>query len=784
MEKLFKGTCVAMSVIILLSSFFMVIAVAKSDGAKFDVLGCKDLVQNIENLEINMTSVIYVKNDANEWEEYQRIHGTENRIWVELEKIPKDLIDAFVAIEDQRFYTHNGVDWKRTLSAFVNYLPFVDLYSSNQGGSTMTQQLIKNLTNEKDTNAKRKVKEIVRALTLERMLEKDVILEAYLNTISLGNGICGVGVAANYYFNKDVNELTLSECAALAAITKNPSAYSPDSNPEENKERRQNVFNKMYELKMITREEYDAVFDADITIDKSQQTDYEAPVNSYFVDTLIDNVINDISEKYGYSTDTASSMLYNGGLKIYATVDPDIQSAVEEVYMNQKKYFSQRSRSDKTKHLQSAMTVMDYQGHILGIVGGVGEKTVNRGLNRAIDSPRQPGSTMKPLGVYAPAIDKGYATSTSVIVDEPLEKYYADGKKGPKEWYGYYAGPMTISKAIERSANTIPCHILKDMGIDTSYNFLTQDVGLKHLTDVDKNLASLALGGCQYGVTTTESAAAYAIFGNGGRYYKPVTYYMVEKTTGEVVLTADMEGHQAISAATSTIMNDLLQNVVYGSQGTGTSIKGYSKMKVYAKTGTSSESNDLWMVAGTPYYVASVWCGFDRMEKVNNAGAAASVWKAVMTKVHKDLEVKEFERSTDLIEAKYCKYSGLLKGNKCYSTATGYYVPGVETKVCNGKHGKLPDTGKEPEETTSSDETTASQPDSSTSSDAQVPSEDGNTSSGDAPPDDVSPPPEGETPEGEPPEGGEDGGETIDPPENPEEGGETTPTEPTPPQQE
>lgn len=709
MEKVFRWTCVVMSVIIVLSSFFMVIAVAKADGATFDILGTNDLVQNIENLEINMTSVIYVKNDADEWEEYQRIHGTENRIWVELDKIPQKLIDAFVAIEDQRFYTHNGVDWKRTLSAFVNYLPFVDLYSSNQGGSTMTQQLIKNLTNEKQTNAKRKIKEIARALTLERMLEKDVILEAYLNTISLGNGICGVGVAANYYFNKDVDQLTLSECAAIAGITKNPSSYAPDTHPEDNKKRRQTVLNKMYELEMISREEYDNFYDAEIIIDKSQRDDYEVPVNSYFVDTLIENVINDISEQYGYSMDTASSMLYNGGLKIYATIDTEIQSAAEEVYLNQKKYFAQRSRKDKTKHLQSAMTIMDYQGHILGIVGGVGEKTVNRGLNRAIDSPRQPGSTMKPLGVYAPAIDKGFATSTSVIVDEPLEKYYADGKKGPKEWYGYYAGPMTISKALERSANTIPCHILKKMGIQTSFDFLTQSLNFKHLTDVDKNLASLALGGCQYGITTTESASAYAIFGNGGKYYKPVTYYKVERATGEIVLTADMDGNQVIAPGTASIMNTLLQNVVYGSQGTGTSIRSYSKMKVYAKTGTSSESNDLWMVAGTPYYVASVWCGFDRQEKINNAGAAAAVWKAVMTKVHKGLEVKEFEEYPDLVEAKYCKYTGLLKGKKCYSTATGYYVPGIEVETCDGKHTVMPNTGKDPEEETSSVDSAVSQ---------------------------------------------------------------------------
>lgn len=722
MEKPLRYFSAVLAGIIAIASLSMVFAVAKTGkGPAIDVFGCNDIVQNIENLEINMTSVIYVKNTSGKWEEYQRIHGNENRIWVDFDKIPQKLIDAFVSIEDQRFYTHSGVDWKRTTSAFVNYLPFVSIYSSNQGGSTITQQLIKNLTSDNDKSASRKLREIARALIVEQIIgDKDKILEAYLNTISLGNGICGVQVASNYYFNKDVSELSLVECAALAGITKNPSAYNPDKKPEGNKDRRQLVLDKMLELGKITYDEYDMAYDADVVIDKSQQSNFEIPVNSYFVDTLISNITEDLSEKYGCSTDTASSMLYNGGFKIYATIEPEIQDEMESVYKNTRKYFSQGSRKNKGTHVESAMTVMDYEGHILGIVGGTGEKTVNRGLNRAWSSPRQPGSTMKPIGVYAPAIDKGVATYSSVLTDKPLDNYYATGKSGPKEWYGYYAGTMTLQKALERSANTIPCWILKDLGIENSYNFLTNNLNMKHLTETDKNIASLALGGCAYGITTTESAAAYAIFGNGGKYFKPVTYYKVERATGETVLKCDVDGKQAIAPATATIMNKLLQNVVYGSQGTGRGISGYSKMKAYAKTGTSSESNDLWMVAGTPYYVGSVWYGFDKPENVNNAGAAATVWKTIMTKLHNGLEIKEFEQSSDLITAKYCRSTGLLAGKSCYSTAEGYYVPGIEVATCNGVHTKKeePETPKEstPQQGSSSSQATPSSGTESSSS--------------------------------------------------------------------
>ncbi len=718
-KRLFKFLCLFISAVMVLSSVSMAFAVAFGrKGNKIDLFSCNELVENIKNYEMNMTSVIYVENEMGAWEEYQRIHGEENRIWVDIENVPQTLIDAIISIEDQRFYLHGGVDWKRTTGAFVNYLPFIDLYSTNQGGSTITQQLIKNITSDKDKSAVRKLREIARALLIEKKLDKTTILEAYLNTISLGNGICGVQVAANYYFNKDVSQLSLVECASLAAITKNPSAYNPETKPEGNKKRRADVLYKMYELEKIDKKEYENALLSEVIIDNSQQEDFEIPINNYFVDALISDIIADLSEKYGCSTDTASTMLYNGGYKIYATLKPEIQEEMEKVYLNKTRYFSQKAKKDKSINVQSAMTITDYEGNIVGLVGGVGEKTVNRGLNRAIDSPRQPGSTMKPIGVYVQAVENGTINYSTVIEDKPMDKYYADGKKGPKEWYGYYAGNMTVKTALERSANTIPCWVLKDdIGVETSYDFLKNKLGLKHLAESDKNIASLALGGCSYGITTTESAAAYAIFGNGGKYYEPTTYFKVVDTSGNTVLKPKA-GEQVIKTSTATIMNRLLQNVVYGSQGTGGGIASYNRMKVYAKTGTSSESNDLWMVAGTPYYVGSVWYGFDQPEQVYYAGAAATVWRSIMTAVHKGLEQKEFTFDETVEKYTYCNNSGLRASKDCASKGTGWYAADTELAFCSGKHPASENTESSSSDTASSESSSQENVSSTVSSDA------------------------------------------------------------------
>ena len=651
LEKIFKNMTVVMS---LLLAICIVITIFCIPSAKYvedfiDVFGSKAIAENIKNMEMNMTSVVYAKNYDGEWEEYHRIHGEENRLWVSIDKIPQHLIDAFIAIEDETFYDHSGINWKRTFGAIGNMIFKFD--DTEFGGSTITQQLIKNITGDKGHNATRKLREIVRALIIDKRLNKKQVLEAYLNTIALGNGICGVQVAANYYFNKDVSELDVLESAAIAAITKNPSKYNLVTGMEENKKRRNLVLEKMRENNLISVDGLLEVYNEDIELDLSQKESLDPEINDYFIDTLIQQLTEDLMEEYDCSESMASTMIYNGGLKIYATVNADVQEKMEKVYENVDRYFYLKGKNlqGERVHAQSGMTIMNYTGGIVGIVGGAGEKTVNRGLNRAYNIPQQPGSTMKPIGVYALAVEKDLIHYSSKVVDEPIPHYTPDGKPGPKEWYGEYRGTMTVDYAIRKSANTIPVILLQKLGVKDSYNFLTKKLGLKYLTKDDKNLSSLALGGCVYGMTPTESAAAYAIFGNGGLYYEPTTYTKVKNVEGDSVLKYKSKGKQVISEETATIMNRLLQGVVYGSEGTGGGIAGYSGMKAYAKTGTSSESNDLWMVAGTPYYVGSVWYGFDLRQTVNSTSAAATIWRDVMRDVHRILKYKNFTYSENVV---------------------------------------------------------------------------------------------------------------------------------------
>ncbi|MEG1887035.1 MAG: transglycosylase domain-containing protein [Oscillospiraceae bacterium] len=631
-----------------------------------------DIGMDLDQLKLNFTTTVYVKDKATgEFQEYQRLHGGENRIWVGNDLITQNTKDAFVAIEDKRFMEHNGVDWKRTFSAFANM--FIHVYSSNQGGSTITQQLVKNLTDDRDESPMRKIREIMRARKIEEQYYKDTILECYMNIVPLANGIVGVEVASNYYFGKSAADLTLVESAAIAAMTKEPELYRPDKKPEKNKERRNTVLKLMYEQEYITEEEYNEAKVAELTIIATKETIKEVEINSYFVDAMIDDVIEGLVEEYNYDKAHASKNFYNGGYKIYSTLDTDVQATMESAYKNMS-FFSQSSKKDPAVKPESAMTIVDYEGHIVGIVGGKGEKTVNRGLNRAWSSPRQPGSTMKPIGAYAPALDYNMITYSSYVQDKPFNRD-KDGKQWPQNWFHSYTGTVSIQKAIERSFNTIPVHLVSEMSFEKSYKFLSEKLGIKNLigdAEHDLNASSLALGGCWKGITTTESAAAYATFGNLGKFYEPSTYYKVTDQYDNIILE-QKPPITAMNEDTADVMNHLLQGVVYGSQGTGGGAASFSDMKAFAKTGTSSESNDLWFVGGSPYYVASCWYGFDMNEDIRNGGAALNVWKSVMTKLHKNLEYKEFPKSEFVIQKRFCSQTGAVAKSGCPIGGTGWY---------------------------------------------------------------------------------------------------------------
>lgn len=650
--------------------------------------------EDLEN-SLNYTTTIYVDKGDGNYEEYRRLHGEFNRIWVDYDKvaiknddpdydgIPQMLANAFVAIEDKRFFDHDGVDWKRTIGAFVN--EFVPIYSSRQGGSTITQQLVKNLTDDRSQKASRKVREIMRARYLEGKYSKDIILECYLNTIPLGHGTYGVEVAANYYFGKNVKDLTIVECAAIAAITKSPSYYSPDDNPDSNKERRNQVLFEMFDQGYITEEEYNTAKETELQITADERVLNQNEVNSYFVDALITQVSKDLAEKYGYEEKHANKLFYNGGYRIYATVDPEIQAAAENVFSDANTY---AIKAKDGKLMTGGITVMDYEGNVKAVVGGIGEKTINRGFNCATEAIRQPGSTMKPIAAYAPAIEQDLITYSSLVND--TKTTYKNWS--PVNWYNSYWGNITVQYALERSVNTIPVYLVNKMTPQTSFDFLTQKLGITTLNAEDVNLSPLGMGGTNGGLTTLESAAAFAVFGNGGLYYEPSFYTKVTDQQGKTVLERKTQPQMAISEDTATIMNHLLQTVVYGSNGTGKAAASYVKdMKIYAKTGTSNDQNDLWFVGGTPYYVASCWCGYEIKQPIASAhsGIALKMWGNVMSKVHSGLKAKEFTDSNYAVDKFYCTATGQLATNACPSKAIGWYKKSNMPAVCTAHSGDV-----------------------------------------------------------------------------------------------
>ena len=641
----------------------------------------------------DQTTIIYANDAENNPVELARLHGAQNRVWVSKDNMSEWMGKAFVSLEDKRFEKHNGVDWVRTILGVAKS-------KFKQGGSTITQQLIKNLTGETGRTVNRKYNEILSALNLEKYYDKDVILEAYLNTAYLSHGCYGVKTAAETYFGKDVSELNLAECASLAAITQSPGEYDPLWNPENNKKRQEYCLRSMLEQKVITQEQYDEAVAYELIftnsekyVEKEDNSDKDTAVDneiqSYYVDYVISSVIKDLKAA-GYSHYEATKMIYSGGLRIYSAVDTKVQDILEDVYVHRTNFPSERVSSVEDQ-AQSAMTIMDYSGRVVAIVGGAGEKTENRSNNRAVSAARQPGSSIKPLSVYAPGIEENYITWSSKI------KNYGITWKG-KIWPTNYGGDpgspnsfLTVQYALAISYNTVPAQLLMMMGFKTSYSYLTEKFHISTLNpDIDSQAPSaMATGGTNGGITTLEMAAAYASFGNGGKYYKPYCYYKVTDSTGEnVILQNNPEGEQIISPESAYVMNELMRTVVTSSYGTGRNygVKGFT---TYMKTGTTTDNFDKWCCAGTPYYVAAVWFGYDYNKEIKASGNPAGlIYKTVMDRVHKGLAVKSFEQYTDqVVQKAYCTSSGLLAGSGCTSKAMGWYklsnLPGV-CASCNG----------------------------------------------------------------------------------------------------
>ncbi len=646
---------------------------------------------DLYQLRLGQNTTVFALDSDDEWVSVQELSNGRKYEWVDLEDIPYEVQDAFVYTEDQRFREHNGVDWKRTFGAFVNM--FVDIYGFRQGGSTITQQLIKNITDETDVTVQRKIQEIFRAINLEKRYSKDEILEAYLNVIYLGYNTYGVQAASKLYFNKDVKDLTTLEASALAAMTRNPSGYDPFEYPEKNKDRREYVLKQLKTYNVITEDEYSELLVADLETERGevQAAGSESTgVQSYFVDNLISEVVVDLMDEKGWSEETAEAKLTENGYRIYTTLDIDTQSILEKRYqMNST--FSSVKMSDPP---ESAMIIMDHYGAIKAVVGGRGEKKISRGLNRATQSIRSPGSSIKPLAVYAPAIENDLITYSTIMKDEPIETVIG-GKtvKWPSNYTKKNYGSVTVEFAIRRSLNTIPVKIVEQMGASASFKFVTKKLGLSTLkkswnidgeTQSDATLGGLAMGDFVYGTKLSELTAAYQIFANGGTYTAPHSYTSVTTSAGEVVLSHEEdESTRVISKETAGVMNKLLQQVVESYDGTGTYAK-LDGITVVGKTGTSNTYNDQLFIGLTPYYIAGVWFGYDDPKSLEGIGmnSPALIWKNVMSKVLADKKDKTFKIASSVKKYSYCTSTGLLANSRCPDTRTGYYKSSNVPDTC------------------------------------------------------------------------------------------------------
>ena len=633
-----------------------------------------DLDVDISAYTLKQSSTVYYQDKTSgEWVELTKLHGVENRTLVSIDEIPKHVRDALISIEDERFESHHGVDWKSTARAILGKLTG----TSTRGGSTITQQVVKNMTGDNEVTIKRKVTEIFRALRLEKNYSKDEILETYLNLVYFGNGCNGIEAAAESYFGKTVGELTIAEAASIVGITQFPYKYDPsrgDWYREQNKERQLTVLYKMHELGKISDEEYEQakveplVFSWDpgfvpsagvaSRVDTASSTEYD----SYFVERMFNDIVSDMHEKLGYDESVAKDLLYTGGYSIYCTVDPEVQSIVESVYADRGNL---NYTSSKGQQLQSGATIIDNTtGNIVAVAGRVGERE-GRFLLDYSTVVRQCGSAIKPLSTYAPALDAGVITPASVIDDYPVEML--SGSIWPVNAYSGYRGIMTVQDAVRNSSNPAAVRTVMKLTLPSSYAFMTENLSFSTLTNDDLTAAgALALGGLSKGVTTREMAAAYASFARGGIYTTPRTYTEVRDHNGNVLLENKGESHVAMKESTAYAMNELLKNVVRSGTGTGANFSG---MTIAGKTGSTNSNNDRYFVGYTPYYTAAVWVGYDTPTRIVASGnPAATLWKTFMSKVHANLPNKDFDvGSGDMVSVTVCTQTGLLASAGCPS---------------------------------------------------------------------------------------------------------------------
>ena len=718
-----------------------VAAVAVSLYVVKETQGDSDLL-DLTQLELAYTTIIYSQqiNDQGqpEWVEYQRLQSPEeNRIWKPLNEISPYIQHAFVAVEDENFYTHPGFSFKRTVLAAINEvfrkLTGSYLTGSQLGASTIEQQLIKNITGEDESSGiegyARKVKEIFRAIALDNRFSKEEILEAYLNTIGLTGNTAGVEAGANQYFGKSAADVTIAEAASIAAITKNPSRFNPYTNPEEHLKRRDDIILFMQQQGYITQAEAEAAWATPLNL-VEKTTDENAAVQtdySWFTDYLIEEVIADLVEanplnRDDWNREAANDYLHNGGLRIYATVDPEVQSVMENVWLEGKYWepmpienYDDPNNPDDTPRTittQAAGVVINYKGELVGVAGGLGQKTENRGFNRGTGMTRQVGSTMKAVAAYPLGIDMDLINYSSVLMDDYFP--ISDGKGGtrtdwPSNWSGRYSHSMTtVYEALKQSLNTVAVRVGDWVTPRTMFEFARDTLGITTLDEnSDVDLAPMVLGATTTGLSPYELAGAYMMYGDGGRMTSLHSYTSVRDYQGNEILEKDIVTTQAIGEDTAYIMNRLLHSVLFDRGGTAYGIHPDANvMDSIGKTGTTNDNKDVWFVGLTPKYVMATWYGYDQNEPMDdynsyyiykNKGSqkghpGASAFAEVMDTIQADLseeEIVEWEKPDSVEIGAFCTISGDIPTDGC-PRGTGYYKTGVQRGVCTGIHATDP----------------------------------------------------------------------------------------------
>ena len=637
-----------------------------------------------DELVIGSSNSIILDKDGNKLAE---LSGDDNRKIIKLDQIPKQLRDAYVSIEDERFYEHNGIDFKRTGGAIFKYA--IKRGNANFGGSTITQQLVKNITQEKERSGMagimRKVKEWAKAYQIERMISKDQILELYLNIIFVGGNKSnlGVEVGAEYYFNKPASELNLAECAFLAGINHSPNKYNPYGETDHTeiiKTRTKTVLYKMLQLGKIEKTEYDeAVAQVEEGL-KFEQSNSLGTMYSYHTDATIAQVIEDIAKEKEISKSLATTYVYSSGLTIYSTQDTELQNKMNSVMVDDSGKYIRNSKLNEGAISQAAMVIIDNEtGYVAGVVGGLGEKTESRGLNRATQSPRQTGSSIKPLTSLVPGINEGIITAATIYDDTRAE--FLNGTYKPKD-YNTPKGLISIRSAIRTSQNIPFVKVVTELTPAKSIEYL-EKMGVSTIDHERDGLAALSIGGFTNGISPLEMAGCYATIENDGEYRRPMFYSKVTDPNGNTILEGKQTKEQVISPQAAYVIKNILQSVVQ-SGGTATYC-AISGMDVAAKTGTTNSDYDRWLCGFTNYYTGACWYGYDQNEEVvASSNPAGNIWAAVMKKVHSGLDSSRFAKPEGVVSATICKASGKRATSKCSDTYSEYFVEGTVPKECDG----------------------------------------------------------------------------------------------------